>query len=231
MIKAIVFDIGQTLVNYSKPLNWSKLYRPVFESIADNCGYIFSERHYQHAATILTKYNTRINPREHEVSSTQIFTEILSGMDIPIEELEQVKYHFYTYFRQDASLFPEVEGTLKALSDKGIILGTLSDVAYGMDNGYALEDIASIAQYIDYPFTSNDTGFRKPSAKGLELLAEKMKVDIRQIAFVGDEEKDMACARNASAYPILINRSGEKKDYGQGVDIFSLKGLLNILLP
>ncbi len=33
-VKAIVFDIGQTLVHYPFPLNWSVLYRPAFESIA-----------------------------------------------------------------------------------------------------------------------------------------------------------------------------------------------------
>lgn len=31
MFKAIVFDIGQTLVGYNKPLNWSALYRPALE--------------------------------------------------------------------------------------------------------------------------------------------------------------------------------------------------------
>lgn len=226
MIKAVVFDIGQTLVNYSKPLNWSQLYRPAFENIAEQCGYTFSENQYQHACSILTKYNTRIHPRDYEVSSNQIFTEIVSGMGIPVEELEQVKFHFYTYFRQDASLFPEVEETLRTLSDKGILLGTLSDVAYGMDNIYALEDISSIIKYIDFPLTSNDVGYRKPCAKGLLLLAEKMKEDI---AFVGDEEKDMLCAINAGALPILINRKNDNKNYGQDLTIHSLAELLTIV--
>ena len=60
MFKAVIFDIGQTLVEYKKPLNWSKLYRPAFESIADRCGYYFSEEQYRHVGDVLTKYNTRI---------------------------------------------------------------------------------------------------------------------------------------------------------------------------
>ena len=44
MFKAIVFDIGQTLVEYKKPLNWSELYRPAFERISEKCGYTFSEK-------------------------------------------------------------------------------------------------------------------------------------------------------------------------------------------
>ena len=228
MMKAIVFDIGQTLVEYNKPLNWSKLYRPAFESIADKCGYTFSDSHYQHALRVLSQYNTREYPRDYEVTSDRIFSEILSGMDIPMKDIEQVKLHFYSYFRQDASLFPEVEKTLKRLSDKGILLGTLSDVAYAMDNVYALEDIRSIIKYIDYPLTSNDVGYRKPRAEGLKLLAEKMKIDIKEMVFVGDEEKDMLCAANAGVYSVLINRSNEIKNYGQNREIRSLDELLTM---
>lgn len=228
MLKAIVFDIGQTLVEYKKPLNWSELYRPAFKSISEKYDYTFSESHYQLAYRILTKYNTRVNPRDYEVSSNRIFYEILSAMDIPLKDIEQVKYHFYLYFKQDASVFPEVEETLKKLSDKGILLGTLSDVAYGMDNVYALEDIDAVIKYIDYPFTSNDVGYRKPCAKGLKLLSEKMRTDIKEMAFVGDEEKDIVCAANAGIYSILINRDNAKKNYGQNKEINSLDELLKM---
>lgn len=228
MLKAIVFDIGQTLVEYNKPLNWSALYRPAFESISDKCGYTFSNGHYQHAVRVLTQYNTRVNPRDYEVTSSQIFSEILRGMDIPMKDIEQVKFYFYSYFRQDVSIFPEVEETLKKLSNKGILLGTLSDVAYAMDNVYALEDISDIIQYIDYPFTSNDVGFRKPRAEGLKFLAAKMQIDIKEMAFVGDEEKDMMCAANAGAYSILINRNDRIKNYGQNKEINSLDELLTM---
>ncbi len=214
MFKAVIFDIGQTLVDYRKPMNWSELYRPAFEHIAEKYGYTFSESHYQNAGNVLAQYNTRIHPRDHEVSSTEIFTEILNGMNIALQDMERVKESFYTYFRQDCSLFPDVEQTLKALSVEGIRSGTLSDVAYGMDNVYALEDIAPVIKYIEYPFTSNDTGYRKSCTKGLEILSDRMQVKLSDIVFVGDEEKDMACARNAGAYAVLINREGVLKDYG-----------------
>ena len=229
MLKAVVFDIGETLVKYKTPMNWSKLYRPAFEHIAEKYNYTFSEEHYQNADRVLTKYNTRIHQRDYEVSSTEIFTEILNGMDIPLEEMQQVKESFYTYFRRDAFLFPDVEETLKNLSLRGVQIGTLSDVAYGMDNSYALEDIASVIKYIDYPFTSNDTGYRKSCTKGLEIVSEKMQRNISEIMFVGDEEKDMVCARNAGAFAVLINRDNIIKNYGQDKTIHNLTELLPLI--
>ena len=176
MTKAVIFDIGQTLVEYRKPLNWSKLYRPAFSHVAEVCGYHLTEEEYEHVGKVLTKYNTRIYPREYEVSSIQIFTEMISGTRIPIEELEKVKDCFYSYFRQGAIVYPEVEETLKGLQARDILLGTLSDVPYGMDNRYTLEDIAFVRKYIRYPFTSNDVGYRKPCVRCLAFCAEKMGI-------------------------------------------------------
>lgn len=80
-----------------------------------------------------------------------------------------------------------------------------------MDNVYALKDIEPIVRYIEYPFTSNDTGYRKSCTKGLEILSGKMQAELSDIVFVGDEEKDMVCAGNAGAYAVLINRDGAEK--------------------
>lgn len=229
MFKAVVFDIGRTLVGYNKPLNWSVLYRPALEHIVVECGYHFEESDYQNAIKVLTKYNTRINPREYEVSSTQIFSEIVNAINVSICDLEKVKRLFYSYFRRDVIVYPEVVNTLALIRKKGIIIGTLSDVTYGMDNEYVLDDIVTLLSYIDFPYTSNDVGYRKPSIKGLKILAEKMNVDIAEIVFVGDEEKDMVCANRAGAYSVLINRDTVSKKYGQKREIASLADLLSIL--
>ncbi len=229
MYKTVVFDIGRTLIGYNKPLNWSSLYRPALEHIAIKCRLNLDEEDYQRAISVLTKYNTRINPREYEVSSTQIFSEILNSINVPLEKLEQIKHCFYSYFRRDSTTYPEVASVLKELSDRKIILATLSDVPYGMDNSYVLDDISSIIQYINYPYTSNDVGYRKPSVVGLKVLSERMHVDISEIVFVGDEEKDMICANNAGAYAVLINRDNTIKEYGQAREIHSLTELLDFV--
>lgn len=228
-VKGIVFDIGQTLVYYPFPLNWSALYRPAFENIAEKNKLNISEDEYTHIGRILSKYNTRIHPREIEVTSGQIFTEILSGTHIPLEYLDVIKKDFFSFFRNEAKIYADATDTLKALKLKGIVIGTLSDVAYGMDNSYALEDIRDVMEFIDIPFTSNDAGFRKPSSRGLKMLSEKMNLHTSEMMLVGDEKKDIECALNAGAIAILINRSGEERDFGQHFTIKCLTELLEIL--
>ena len=228
-IKAVVFDIGQTLVHYPIPLNWSALYRPAFEHIEQKLGLSLSEEAYEHIGKTLAKYNTRINPREKEVSSDLIFSEILEGTTIPETLKETVKKEFYDYFRCEAHVYPEAEEALAELAGRGIITATLSDVAYGMDNKYALEDIRPLLKYIRYPYTSNDTGWRKSSSKSLLTLAEKTSIPVSETAFVGDEIKDVQCAKNAGAVSVLINRTGETKDYGQDYEIKDLREVIGLI--
>ena len=227
-MEAVVFDIGQTLVYYPIPLNWSALYRPAFEHIAAKFDLLISEADLEHIGATLSKYNTRIYPREKEVSSDVIFGELVRGTNIPAELTDEIKKEYYLYFRRDVTLYEEVKDTLKRLKDKGIPTGTFSDVAYGMDNKYALEDISEVISYIDFPYTSNDIGYRKPNKRGLLLLSEKMNIPVEKIAFVGDEKKDIECAKNAGAISVLINRSNEEKDYGQDHTIRRLDEVLDL---
>ena len=228
-MKAIVFDIGQTLTYYPVPLNWSKLYRPAFGSVAEKLGIQFTEEEYTHFGEVLTKYNTRINPRNKEYSSDTIFTEILENTTVDKSLMQDIKREFYSYFRVDTNVYPEAEDALKKIKEMGILTATLSDVPYGMDNELALGDIGPLIKYIDLPYTSNDTGYRKPCKEGLLMIAYKLGIDPSEMAFVGDESKDMECARNAGVKAILINRTDEKKDFGQDIVISDLNELIRYL--
>ena len=228
-MKAIVFDIGQTLTYYPVPLNWSKLYRPAFGSVAEKLGINFTEEEYIHFGEVLTKYNTRINPRDKEYSSDTIFTEILENTTVDKSLMQDIKREFYSYFRVDTNVYPEAEDALMKIKEMGILTATLSDVPYGMDNELALGDIGPLIKYIDLPYTSNDTGYRKPCKEGLLMIAYKLGIDPSEMAFVGDESKDMECARNAGVKAILINRTDEKKDFGQDIVISDLNELIRYL--
>lgn len=228
-MKAIVFDIGQTLTYYPIPLNWSKLYRPAFGSVAEKLGINFTEEEYIHFGEVLTKYNTRINPRDMEYSSDTIFTEMLEKTSVGLSLMQDIKREFYSFFRTDIRVYPEAADALKKIKATGIRTATLSDVPYGMDNEYALGDIGPLIRYIDLPYTSNDTGYRKPCKEGLLMIASKFGIDPSEMAFVGDEIKDMDCAHNAGTKAVLINRTGEKKDYGQDIEIKDLTELTGYL--
>lgn len=229
MIKAIVFDIGQTLVDYSAPLSWAELYSAAFAHTAEENGFMLSEEENAHIVRTLSRYNSREYPRDEEVSSDIIFSEIIGGTRIPPECLEGVKRSFFGFFSRAARVCPEAEEVLKELKRAGVPTGTLSDVPYGMDNEFIHADMGPLKALIDFPYTSNDIGLRKPRPEGLWLLAERMGVSVEELAFVGDEDKDMECARRAGAHAIFIDREGGGESFGQELTIRDLTELLPLI--
>jgi len=227
-IKAIGFDVGHTLIKYNNPLNWKGLYRSGLAHAATVANITLSEDMISAAIDVLMKYNTRVNYREWETTSDRIFSEILERWGLQTD-LYAIKSGFYSFFKADAEPYPETIGTMQKLKQNGIKTGILTDVAYGMDNVFSLKDISVLSDFIDVAITSVDVGYRKPNIAGYLKLLDSLKICPNNMIFIGDEEKDIIGARKLGIVSALINRSKEKKDFGQDYTLESLSEIFSIL--
>ncbi|BAK97512.1 hypothetical protein OBV_03140 [Oscillibacter valericigenes Sjm18-20] len=228
-IKAVAFDIGHTLVRYNSPLNWKSLYEPALRQVSKRCAFSLSDEDIQMAASILTKYNTRENPREKEITSQVIFTEILDALKLPHSILDAAREAFYGFFQSDAECYEDVADTLQYLRSAGVGIGALTDVAYGMDNSFSLQDIASIRHYFDVVLTSVDVGYRKPNSAGFISLLKAFDVSPEQMIYVGDEQKDIVGANAAGSVSVLIDRDDNSPDWGQNHTIQDLQEICKLI--
>jgi len=228
-IIAVGFDIGHTLIDYNSPLSWKSLYPDALRKIMGICQLNEQEELLDSAIAVLSKYNTREHYREYEVSSDTIFREIFDAWGQDYGKLSDAKKVFYGFFQSSAVCFADTASTLEALSSKGLLLGFLTDIAYGMDNEYSLNDIAEIRHYFSAGFTSVDIGFRKPNVQGFKLLLETLDVLPSQMLFVGDEEKDIVGANNIGMISVLVNRDSDLKNWGQKHTVQNLNEILNLI--
>jgi len=228
-IKAVSFDIGQTLVKYNSPLNWESLYEPALSRVFAALKIPYTQDAAAQAARVLTKYNTRKNPREYEVSSETIFKEIFDVWHEPYDKLAAAKEAFYSFFQSDAVCYDDAEQVLQFLKSKRIKIGASTDIAYGMDNALALSDIAPIREYFDLVLTSNDIGYRKPNAAGYIKLMETFDVSPFQMMYVGDEEKDIFGANSLGIISVLVNRTDIPTDFGQKFTVANLSDICKLL--
>ena len=228
-IKAVGFDIGHTLINYNAPLSWKSLYPDVLRKVMDVCQFAEQENWLESAVAVLSKYNTREHYREYEVTSDTIFKEIFDAWGQDYGKLSVAKEVFYEFFQSNAVCFDDTVSTLETLSANGFLLGFLTDVAYGMDNEYSLNDIAEIKHYFNAGFTSVDVGFRKPNAQGFMMLLDALDIQPSQMLFVGDEEKDITGANNVGIVSVLINKDADTKNWGQSHTIQNLSEILNLI--
>jgi putative hydrolase of the HAD superfamily len=229
-MKAVGFDLGRTLVGYENiPLSWKSLYKEALIDTLHRCNSNVDDNKIAMGEKILLKYNTRTNYREIEISSDVIFSEILAKWEMRTEvNLDIAKEAFFSYFQRNVKLYEDTISTLKTLKERGIKVGILTDVPYGMDKKLVLTDIEKFKEYVDIVLTSVEVGYRKPNKQGFIQLSKELGVGLNEMIYVGDEEKDIIGASNLGICSILINRSNNDIEYGQKKTIKKLSDLLDI---
>lgn len=228
MIKAVIFDVGHTLVDYKNPLNWSRLYRDALTVMYEKCGIAVSQAKTDAAVSILTKYNTRVNPRTKEVSCEAIFREMFTVTGDDMALLDTAMNRFFDYFQNGAVLFDDAKELMAALKKKNLKIGVLTDVAYGMERSRAFQDFRELEEWIDLWYTSVDVGYRKPSPEGYRKFMDAWGLPAESLMYVGDEEKDITGANQAGMCSVLMDRNGKGTDYGQRYTVRCLAEILKL---
>lgn len=232
VITAIGFDLGNTLTHHEGiPLSWQKLYKLALNHMVEICAISVNETQILEAENILAHYNTRLFPRIKEVTSKQIFNEILYAWNHSNSNLhKQAEEAFFNYFIDKSTIiFDDVIPLLQWIKIKRISMGILSDVAYGMPRDMAIRDLNTLDSYFDTILFSVDIGFRKPSPIGFIELAKSLGVNPGSMIYVGDEEKDIVGAKAAGMIAVHIDRDASCECFGEDFRVSSLADLSSIL--
>jgi putative hydrolase of the HAD superfamily len=225
-VRAVGFDLGDTLLFYrDTPLNWVSLYPDALRAVAKCCGASVVAEQFRAAEEILTRYNTRLTPRTHEVRAEEILGLILAAWELDgrafiVKAVEE----FFAFFQQRMSAFPETHQVLTALRQQRIPTGILTDVPYGMPRDFVEKELhqAGIAGLVDVLLTSVEVGARKPETAGYFALAERLGIAPREMLYVGNEPKDVIGATRAGMAAVFLDRAGHGGNHGQRVTISTL---------
>lgn len=235
MIRAVGFDLGETLLFYrDTPLNWAARYPDALAAVAKSCQAQPTAAQTARAKEILTQHNTRIVPRTKEIAAEKIFASILDAWELDAAHHSVAAIEsFFSFFQQHLSTYPETVPVLKALRTRGFPTGILTDVPYGMPQTFVQRDIAGagIAGLFDILLTSVEVGLRKPEPAGYHELARRLGVAPYEMLFVGNEPKDVIGAKRAGAWAALIDRNGTAPKQGQDFTLSTLTDLEEILFP
>jgi len=225
-IKAICFDLGDTLVYSENQLSWANNYKNALEKGFNSINKEPTEDEYNNCIEILKKYNTRINPREYEIYSGQIFNEIMKLMGLNIKDKDIIEKYFFDYYMKDNKVFDDTEEVLEDIKKNNLKIGILTDVPYGSIN-VVIDDINKIKnnKIIDVVLSSVEVGYRKPNINGYITLSKKLEVQTDEMIYIGNEEKDIIGANKAGIISILINRTDEKINYGEKYQFKSLRDM------
>ncbi|WP_158606593.1 HAD family hydrolase [Paenibacillus ginsengarvi] len=229
-MEAIGFDLGETLIAYKNiPLSWECHYRKALIVIADQLRVASHKENLDVAEQILMRYNTRVHPREHEVTDVEIFEELVQRWGLSEDHASRALELFFSSFQQTCEVYADAFRVLKALRSKGIRVGILTDVPYGMNKLFVMRDIEPFRSFVDVIVTSVDAGFRKPRTEGFYQLANGLGTEPSRMMYVGNERKDVEGANRAGMKSVCIDRNGGKPGWGQALTVSNLDEILDYL--
>jgi putative hydrolase of the HAD superfamily len=227
---AIGFDLGETLLTYAgTPLNWAALYPDALARVAAACGAAPAPADLDRAIQRLRQANTRLHPRAREIRAEELFAGLLADWGRPADAAETRRglEAFFGFFQRRMQPYPDTAPALAALRARGLRLGVLTDVPYGMPREFVERDLAGagLTACLDTLLTSGEVGWRKPDPAGFHALAARLEAAASTLWYVGNEEKDIRGALAAGLTAVLIDRDRQRPAWGQHHTVSDLRAL------
>ena len=210
MIKAVVFDIDNTLYNFNVTTKLGA------EAFARYCNTQFgmsveeARQGWNDAyAAVMDRMGTD-NPAYHNrLIRSQYFLES-RGLPVFPHAMELAMVYWTTLVRNMKVEDGLVE-LLGALKDKGIKIG----IGTNMTAFVQFEKIRAlgISQYVDCMVTSEEAAAEKPTRPFFEYILKKLDISADECLFIGDDaQNDIYGAKNSGIRPVWYTPHATDKD-------------------
>lgn len=204
------------------PNSWVDYYEQGFEKINEKYDCKKPASDILKSVDILKAFNPRVHYREREYSPEFIFSKVLEHWNIDVA-IKECVYTFYEGLQLKAKIYSDTVPVLEELRNRKYGIAILTDLPTAMPDELFKRDIAELLEYFDLYVSSSTCGFRKPNYTGLQQIAEYFNVSIKELVFIGDEEKDRKTAKNAGCKFVYVDRIG-----GSGIQ--DLRDLLDVFI-
>ncbi len=209
-IKAVLFDLGETLLDFGK-VKTTRLFRQGARLSYDflkSCGQpVGNFEFYCWRNLIALRFRHFIsNITKNDINSSALLRRIgiNKGLKLDTQQWRHFAWLWYEPLSKIATTDPKIKETLIALKGLGLKLGILSNTFV---NAHSLEKHLKQLGVLDF-FTvrmySYEFNFRKPDARIFKIAAERIGEAVENIMYVGDRiDKDIKPALKISMHAVL----------------------------
>jgi len=209
-IKAVLFDLGETLVNFGK-VNTTKLFRRGARLSYDflrSCGQPVGNFEYYCWRNLIALRIRHLlsNITKNDFNSLVLLRGIGTrrGIKLDREQWRHFAWLWYEPLSRVGRTEPKTAETLAALKKMGLKLGIVSNTFI---NGNSLEkhlEQVGILEFFTVRVYSYEFDFRKPDVRIFKVAAERIGEMVKNILFVGDRiDKDVKPAAKSGMQVVL----------------------------
>jgi putative hydrolase of the HAD superfamily len=209
-VKAILFDLGETLINFGK------IDTAAFFKESARCSYNFLRQTGQPVCGFQRYYLRNIfairvmyvwsylHGRDFDSLGLLRTIGIKRGYKLSEQQWQQFAWCWYEPLSKIATTEPDIRQTLSKLRDAGLKLGIVSNTfVTGSSLDRHLKEFG-IFEFFPLRIYSHETPWRKPNVKIFNEAARQLGLEPQEIIFVGDRfDNDIKGALKAGMIPVL----------------------------
>lgn len=230
-VRAVLFDLGNTLVAYYRASDFAPILRESIDGICDflaERNWVVADRDstFQHALELNSEDpGYRVRPLAGRLIEIFAEHELVDG------DLSAMCDIFLRPIFRLATLDAQALPTLAAIRRKGIRTAIVSNTPWGSPAERWAEELQrhGLTKAVDASVFCIDVGWRKPAPQIFQHALSLLDVDARDSVFVGDDPRqDVAGAERSGLRAILLDPRRSSADV-PGASIRSLEELLPLL--
>ena len=211
MIKAILFDFGQTLVDSADGFRQAEkdAQAAIFQDLAITDHDAF-KHHYRRIRSEFHK--------KSDLSRVKIWREVFRyfHQESSVDQLQHWEQTYWRTVQSKTRVFPEAPSVLTALAVKYGPLGLITNTQGQSDaRTHRLTAYPELAALFAVTVVAGENGVpTKPDAQPFAVCLEQLGVAAEEAVYVGDDWRiDVCGARDASLHPVWLKHDTVKRNY------------------
>lgn len=218
-MKAVIFDLDETLINASKGLDAAQ------KAVSERIVGIFGEKLRLKKEEIrekLSDFDDEMN-RQRFYDRDKWWPKFLKRLGIKVDptesQIEELTGTYWDAYVREADPYPDVKPTLDYLKEKEMKLGIITDTdGSKIPKRNRIEPLDISDMFDATVIAGKDTPEPKPHPEGYRKLLSKLNTNVNNTVMVGDKPfTDIKGANSLGMVTVLVDRrswnSEEKPDY------------------
>jgi FMN phosphatase YigB (HAD superfamily) len=213
-MKAVLFDLGHTLIDYY--CDWKgpeeRGVKRVYDLISCSSDEPIDQMEFTaYLSSLLVNARDRKRQGMVEIPLEESVARCLQRFGIEDDSiLLDALEIFYGVLLEDRKMVSGAPELLFRVKERGLSIGLVSDVAWGLPSEFSLRDIRhyGLDLYFDDMVFSTDVGLRKPHPKIFKIALSNLRVEAAESIFVGNSiQQDIKGAKGVGMRTVLKRSS------------------------
>ena len=210
MIKAVLFDFGQTLVDSAN--GFRRAEKEAQEKLFKDLSLTLKDEFLENYRRIRKQFHDRSNFSRKEIWNEVYYYHCLkSDLDL----LEKWESEYWETVKANTKLFPEAENVLETLNSHyavALITNTQGQKRVGT---HRISHFPELDKYFKVVIVAGEEGIPpKPDPEPFRLCLQELGIKASEAVYVGDDYRiDICGARDAGLHPIWIKHYMVKRNW------------------